>query len=72
MDRLSELGRRHRRLRAELAAIRPELAREIRAAHAAGIAQVDIVHMTGYTRDGVRRICAAAGEELVDAGERVA
>jgi hypothetical protein len=56
-NRLAQLGRRHQRLRAELEALRPELAAEIRLAHEAGVAQVDIVKATGYTRDQVRQIC---------------
>ncbi len=55
--RLAQLGRRHQKLRDDLDALRPDLAEEIRAAHAAGMAQVDIVKATGYTRDQVRQIC---------------
>jgi len=55
--RLDQLGRKHQRLRAELDAIRPQLAEEIRAATAADVPQVDIVKATGYTRDQVRQIC---------------
>jgi septal ring factor EnvC (AmiA/AmiB activator) len=57
LARLTQLGRKHQRLRAELEALRPELAEEIRAAHDAGRAQVDIVKASGYTRDQVRQIC---------------
>jgi hypothetical protein len=56
-DRLSQLGRRHQRLRADLDALRPELAEEIRAAHDTGVPQVDIARIAGYTRDQVRQIC---------------
>lgn len=56
-DRLQQLGRRHQRLRADLEALRPELAEAIRAAAEAGMPQVDIVKATGYTRDQVRQIC---------------
>jgi hypothetical protein len=56
-DRLAQLGRRHQRLRADLEALRPELAEEIRAAASSGVAQVVIVKATGYTRDQVRQIC---------------
>jgi hypothetical protein len=55
--RLDQLGKKHQRLRADLDAIRPELAKEIRAASAADVPQVDIVKATGYTRDQVRQIC---------------
>jgi len=57
MDQLTQLGRRHQRLRADLDAIRPQLADAIRAAAAAGTPQVDIVRATGYTRDQIRQIC---------------
>lgn len=55
-NRLAQLGKKHQRLRAELEALRPELAEEIRAATAAGVAQVEITKATGYTRDQVRQI----------------
>jgi hypothetical protein len=55
--RLAQLGRKHKRLRAELAELRPELAEEIRAAHAAKVPQVELVDITGYTRDQIRQIC---------------
>lgn len=57
VDRLVKLGRRYQRLRAELEALRPEVADEIRAAAQAGVTQVAIVKATGYTRDQVRQIC---------------
>jgi len=55
-EELRELGDRRQRLQAELDEIRPRLADLIRAAHAAGLRQVDIVRATGYTREMVRRI----------------
>jgi hypothetical protein len=55
-SRLDQLGRRFQRLRAELESMRPELAEEIREAAAAGVAQVEIVRATGYTRDQIRQI----------------
>ena len=55
--RLQQLGRKMQRLRADVEQLRPELAEEIRAAAAAGMAQVDIVKATGYTRDQIRQIC---------------
>lgn len=57
LTELTKLGRRHRRLRDELEALRPQLVDEIRAAHTAGVPQVAIVEATGYTRDQVRQIC---------------
>lgn len=55
--RLTQLGKKHQRLRTELETIRPELAEEIRAAAAGGVLQVEIAKMAGYTRDQVRQIC---------------
>jgi hypothetical protein len=55
-DRLAKLGNRHNRLRADLAALVPELHEEIRAATAAGMPQSVIAKATGYTRDQVRQI----------------
>ncbi len=58
--RLDQLGKKMQRLRAELEALRPDLADEIRTAHEAGLPQVEIVKATGYTRDQVRQICLPA------------
>lgn len=55
--RLAQLGKKHHRLRTELEAIRPELADEIRTAAIAGVPQVEIAKVAGYTRDQVRQIC---------------
>ena len=57
-DQLRYLGRKHQRLRADIDAIRPQLADAIRAAAAAGVPQVEIVKATGYTRDRIRKIVA--------------
>lgn len=64
-DRLAQLGKRHQRLRADLDTVRPELAEEIRAAAAAGVPQVEIVKLSGYTRDQVRQICLPADRKRV-------
>jgi AcrR family transcriptional regulator len=42
---------------------RSRLAEAIVAAARAGVRQVDIVRVTGYTRERVRQICRAAGIE---------
>lgn len=55
--RLAQLGKRHQRLTEDLKTLRPELHDEIRAAHDAEVPQVEIVKLTGYTRDQVRQIC---------------
>jgi len=52
-----ELGFQARRvadLRAELAAARAELIQQIRGAAAAGVPQVEIMRITGYSRDQAR------------------
>jgi len=59
-DRLVTLGRRHQRLRAELDALRPELAAAILEAVRAGVHQVEIVRATGYTRELLRQIVRRA------------
>lgn len=53
---LARLGKRHQQLRTEMEAVRPELTAEILAAVEAGVRQVDIVKMTGYTRDAIRQM----------------
>lgn len=54
--RLAQLGKRHQHLRAELEALRPELADEIRTATEAGLPQVEIAKLSGYNRDQIRQI----------------
>lgn len=56
-DRLHQLGTEMRRIRARERAIRPELYELIKAAAAEGTPQVDLVELTGYTRDQIRVIC---------------
>lgn len=53
---LYRMGRKFRDLRAGIDNLRAELAAEIRAASAAGVPQVEIVRLTGYTRDQIRLI----------------
>lgn len=69
-QRLHQLGRRLQKLRADLDAIRPEVAAEIRAAHEAGMPQVEIVRATGYTRDQVRQICLPDDQRRTRAAAR--
>jgi hypothetical protein len=52
--RLRELGRRHKRLLAQLAEVKPLLEAEIQAAAEAKVPQVDIVEWSGYKREWVR------------------
>ena len=65
---LHDLGRRFRKLRAQLAYLRPELVAEIRAAADAGVPQVEIVQVTGYTRDQVRQICLPPERRRIQKG----
>lgn len=56
LTRLSQLGKRHKKLRAELAELTPELEAEIKAVYQPGEApsQETIAEMAGYKRDNVR------------------
>lgn len=56
LQHLYQMGRKFRALRAGIDNLRLELAEEIRAASAAGVPQVEIVRITGYTRDQIRLI----------------
>jgi hypothetical protein len=58
--RLASLGKRMQRLREDVDALRPQLAEEILSALDAGVRQVDIVKMTGYTRDAIRQMARRA------------
>jgi hypothetical protein len=52
----------YRRAQAAVEARREELAEAIREAAAEGTKQVDIVNVTGFTREHIRRIVAAKSE----------
>lgn len=54
---LAKLGREHKKHRAALDRIRPELAAEVIAAHEAGLLQKEIADLSGYTREIVRQMC---------------
>lgn len=54
---LSELGKRRKRLRADLAKVSKSLAEEVPRAVAAGILQSEIVRLTGMTRESVAQLC---------------
>lgn len=71
-SRLQDLGRRHRRLTAQLAEIKPQLEAEIREAAEAGVAQVDICEWTGYKREWVRLAADPAKREARAARQRAA
>lgn len=55
-DALTEATRAYRRAEAAVEKRRAELAEAIAAAAQAGTRQVDIVRITGYTRESIRRI----------------
>jgi hypothetical protein len=61
--RLAALGKRMQRLREDADALRPQLTEEILAALHAGVRQVDIVKMTGYTRDAIRQMARRADQQ---------
>ncbi|MFB9238668.1 hypothetical protein ACFFWC_24595 [Plantactinospora siamensis] len=63
MTRLEEAARAYRRAKAALDKARPALAEAIVDAARAGTKQAEIVKVTGYTREQVRRLCRAAGIE---------
>lgn len=54
---LANLGRQHKRARANVKDVRRRLLPEILAAHHDGVPQQEIVELTGYTREAVRLIC---------------
>ena len=60
---LEDAAREYREARDALDSARPRLAEAIAAAARAGTKQAEIVRVSGYTREQVRRICRAAGIE---------
>jgi hypothetical protein len=54
LTQLTRLGRENKRLKAKQEELRPELEAEIRAAAAAGVEQVTLIELSGYTRNTVR------------------
>lgn len=63
MSRLEEAATAYRNAKAALDKARPALAEAIVSAARGGTRQAEIVRITGYTREQVRRICRAAGVE---------
>ncbi len=66
MTDLESAARTYRKAKAALEAARPQLADAIVEAARGGMRQAEIVRITGYTREMVRRICRAAGVEPTD------
>lgn len=56
VTRLAALGEEHQKTRAAYEAARDALLPEVLGAIAAGVRQVDIVKMTGLTRERIRQI----------------
>lgn len=63
VTRLEEAAAAYRVAKEALDKARPALAEAIVEAARSGTRQTDIVRVTGYTREQVRRICRAAGIE---------
>ncbi|MEU8656293.1 hypothetical protein [Actinoplanes philippinensis] len=63
MTTLDEAAAAYRAAKEALDAARPVLAEAIVTAARAGVRQSEIVRVSGYTREQVRRICRAAGVE---------
>jgi hypothetical protein len=62
-EELAKAADAYRRAYDELAVARSDLAEKIIVAARAGMPQREIVRVSGYTREHVRRICRAAGIE---------
>ncbi len=54
LKRLTTLGKEHKKLAARMEEIRPELEEEIRVAAKAGVEQVKLIELSGYSRNTVR------------------
>lgn len=57
LTRLTQLGRKRKRLLDQLEDVRKELLPEIVAADQAEVAQKTIAEVTHYTRDSIRQMC---------------
>lgn len=65
LTRLTQLGKRHKKLRAELAELTPELEAEIKAVYRPGEApsQETIAEISGYKRDNIRLLLMTPEEK---------
>lgn len=63
VTRLEEAAAAYRSAKQALDEARPQLAQAIVEAARTGMRQAEIVRVTGYTREQVRRICRAGGVE---------
>lgn len=69
-DKLKALGDRHRDLDAELKAVRAEMKPLIIEADADGEAQVEIMRLTGYSGETIRKMCLPPEQAAQEARAR--
>lgn len=67
---LIRLGTNRRRRESATDRERPELEKEIRAAAGAGMAQAEIVAITGYSRESVRLLCMTPEQREAERAKR--
>lgn len=71
MTGIDQLGRRHRKLLADLAALRVELAEAIRAERLAGATYADLMTRSGYTSiETIRQIVAPEKRDEINRRRR--
>jgi hypothetical protein len=71
MTGIDQLGRRHRKLLADLAALRVDLAEAIRAEHATGATYADLMMRSGYTSlETIRQILAPEKRDEINRRRR--
>ncbi len=71
MTNLDALGRRHRKMQADLEALRAELAEAIRAERTAGATYVDLMTRSGYTSmETIRQIVKPTARDTANARRR--
>lgn len=70
LTELRALGRKRQRLVEELEELRPELAAEIRKAALAKVDQVEIIRITGYSREQVRQASMSEEEREAEREKR--
>jgi hypothetical protein len=71
MTDLDILGRRHRKLQADLAALRADLADAIRRERLTGATYVDLMNRSGYTStETIRQILKPGARDEINRGRR--
>jgi len=66
---LAQLGRRRKRGLAEVNAVRAQVYEQVVLAGQAGVPQVNLVEMTGLTRDQIRKLWRANGVGAAESRE---